>query len=73
MVIVTYGGNGGGKCARQLRTVAKGLHMKVTWTSPALVITRAHILGAPFDAEQDLKRYVPRMKRAWRQLENALR
>ncbi|MGN6148218.1 MAG: NADPH-dependent FMN reductase [Rhizomicrobium sp.] len=73
LMIVTYGGHGGDKCARQLRTVAKGLHMKPVWTSPTLAITRAQILGAPFDAERDLKRYVPEVKRAWRQLENALR
>jgi NAD(P)H-dependent FMN reductase len=73
LMIVTYGGHGGDKCAKQLRTVAKGLHMKPVWTSPALAITRAQILGAPFDAERDLKRYVPKVKRAWRQLENALR
>jgi hypothetical protein len=47
--------------------------MKTVWTSPALTITRAQILGAPFDAERDLKRYVPKVKRAWKQLERALR
>jgi NAD(P)H-dependent FMN reductase len=73
LMLVTYGGHGGDKCAKQLRTVAKGLHMKTVWTSPALAITRAQILGAPFDAERDLNRYVPTLKRAWRQLENALR
>jgi NAD(P)H-dependent FMN reductase len=73
LMLVTYGGHGGSKCAKQLRTVAKGLHMTVMWTSPTLVITRAQILGAPFDAERDLKRYAGRMKKAWRQLEKALR
>lgn len=73
LLLVTYGGHGGDKCAKQLRTVAKGLHMKTVWTSPALVLTRAQILGAPFDAERDLKRSAGTMTRAWRQLEKALR
>jgi NAD(P)H-dependent FMN reductase len=73
LMLVTYGGHGGDKCARQLRTVAKGLHMKTVWASPALVLTRAQILGAPFDAERDLKRHVPKVEKAWRQLERALR
>ena len=72
LLLITYGGHGGGKCAKQLRTVAKGLHMKTMWTSPALVLTRAQILGAPFDAERDLKRSTAAMTRAWRQLEKAL-
>lgn len=73
LMLVTYGGHGGDKCARQLRTVAKGLHMKTLWTSPALTITRAQILGAPFDAERDLKKYVPQVTKAWRQMARALR
>jgi NAD(P)H-dependent FMN reductase len=73
LMLVTYGGHGGGKCAQQLRTVAKGLHMKTVWTSPALVLTRAQILGASFDAERDLKRHAGQMEKAWRQLEKALR
>ncbi|HUB84883.1 MAG TPA: NAD(P)H-dependent oxidoreductase, partial [Rhizomicrobium sp.] len=73
LLLITYGGHGGGKCAKQLRSVAKGLHMKTVWTSPALVLTRAQILGAPFDAERDLKRSTAAMTRAWRQLEKALR
>jgi NAD(P)H-dependent FMN reductase len=73
LMLVTYGGHGGDKCAKQLRVVAKGLHMKPVWTSPALAITRAQILGAPFDAERDLKKHVPKVKKAWRQLERALR
>jgi NAD(P)H-dependent FMN reductase len=73
LMLVTYGGHGGGKCAKQLRTVAKGLHMKPVWTSPALVLTRAQIMGAPFDAERDLERHAGQMKKAWRQLAKALR
>ena len=72
LMLVTYGGHGGDKCARQLRSVARALHMKVMWTSPALVISRAQILGAPFNAESDLKRYERGIDKAWKQLERAL-
>ena len=73
VLLVTYGGHGGDKCARQLRTVAKGLHLKAMRTSPALILSRAQILGAPFDAESDLKRHLRKLTRAWKQLERALR
>jgi NAD(P)H-dependent FMN reductase len=73
LMLVTYGGHGGDKCAKQLRTVAKGLHMNTMWMSPALTITRAQILGAPFDAERDLKKFVPKVEKAWAQLARALR
>ncbi len=73
LMLVTYGGHGGDKCAKQLRIVAKGLHMKVMRTAPALVLSRAQILGAPFDADGDLKRYARKMDKAWKQLAAALR
>jgi len=73
LMIVTYGGHGGGKCAKQLRGVAKGLHLKVIWTAPALVLSRAQILGAPFDVQQDLKRHMRKVGTAWKQLRAALR
>ncbi|MCL2715856.1 MAG: NAD(P)H-dependent oxidoreductase [Alphaproteobacteria bacterium] len=38
-VIVTYGGHGGGKCARQLRQVLRGLKMKPIALSPRLSLT----------------------------------
>jgi NAD(P)H-dependent FMN reductase len=73
LMLVTYGGHGGDKCAKQLRIVAKGLHMKVMRIAPALVLSRAQILGAPFDAERDLERHVREIEQAWKQLEVALR
>jgi NAD(P)H-dependent FMN reductase len=73
LMLVTYGGHGGDKCAKQLRIVAKGLHMKTVRTAPALAITRAQIMGAPFDAESDLKKYVPKLQKAWKQLGKSLR
>ena len=43
VLIVTYGGHGGGKCAAQLREVLTGLHTRLTETMPALVLPRARI------------------------------
>jgi NAD(P)H-dependent FMN reductase len=42
-VIVTYGQRGGGKCAKQLRQVADGLHMRTVGVMPALRLPRALI------------------------------
>jgi NAD(P)H-dependent FMN reductase len=39
-MIVTYGGQGGGKCAEQLQQVCEGLHMKPIATKPALRLSR---------------------------------
>ena len=43
VLIVTYGGHGGGKCAAQLREVLSGLHTRLTETMPALTLPRARI------------------------------
>ncbi len=42
-MIVTYGSRGGGKCARQLRQVLKGLHMRPVATMPGFKLAREHI------------------------------
>jgi len=42
-LIVTYGGHGGGKCARQLRQVLKGLKMKPVATMPAFFLSHDQI------------------------------
>ncbi len=40
LVIVTYGGHGGNKCAAQLRQVAAGLHMRPVATMPGIKRTK---------------------------------
>ena len=55
LVIVTYGGHGGIKCAAQLRQVAEGIGMHPAPTMPALTLTRAMIMGGPVDPEQDFQ------------------
>ena len=42
-MIVTYGGHSGSKCARQLRQVLHGLHMRVTPTMPGFKLPRDRI------------------------------
>jgi NAD(P)H-dependent FMN reductase len=42
-MIVSYGGHGGDRCARQLRQVLKGLHMKPVATMPGFRLARARI------------------------------
>jgi NAD(P)H-dependent FMN reductase len=53
LLIVTYGGHGGGKCAAQLVQVAEALKMRVVPTMPALTLARAMIAGSPIKAEID--------------------
>lgn len=50
-MIVTYGGHGGGKCARQLRQVLTGLHMKPVATMPGLKLTHERIKANAGDVE----------------------
>ena len=53
LMIVSYGGHGGGKCAAQLRQVADGLKMRPVTTMPAITLTRSMIEGGPVDPEAD--------------------
>jgi NAD(P)H-dependent FMN reductase len=56
--IVTYGGHGGTRCARQLRQVAAAVKMRVVATAPAIWLPEAVIReGAALDPDQDLQRY----------------
>lgn len=52
--IVTYGGHGGTRCARQLRRVAVSLKMRVVGTTPALALPDEVIRqGAILDPDRD--------------------
>lgn len=55
VVIVSYGGHGGGKCAAQLRQVVEGMHMKPVATMPAITLTGEMIGGGPVDPASDFK------------------
>ena len=53
LVIVTYGGHGGGKCAEQLRQVAGGLKMRPIGIMPSITLTHEEIQSdAPQSAEE---------------------
>jgi NAD(P)H-dependent FMN reductase len=42
-LIVTYGGQGGGRCGAQLRDVLGGMRLRLTQTTPALELARERI------------------------------
>lgn len=73
LMIVTYGGHGGGECAAQLSQVAKGLHMHPVPTMPGLTIARSVIeSGASVDPERDFRTHLKTVRRAFRELEARL-
>lgn len=72
-VIVTYGGHGGTRCARQLRRVAASLKMRVVATTPALALPDAVIRqGALLDADRDFVASQPAVRRAFMELADQL-
>ncbi|MEJ0099262.1 MAG: NADPH-dependent FMN reductase [Pseudomonadota bacterium] len=69
VAIVTYGGHGGTRCARQLRRVASCLRMRVAPTAPALLLPDAVIReGAALDIERDFARHRGSVRAAFEQL-----
>jgi len=68
LVIVSYGGHGGGKCAAQLRQVAEGLKMRVIPTMPGLILPEAVIRGAPIDPGADLDSQAAPIRQAFAEL-----
>lgn len=72
-MIVTYGGHGGTRCARQLRRVAAALKMRVVTTTPALALSGAVIRqGAILDADRDFVASKPTVQSAFVQLADQL-
>lgn len=72
LMIVTYGGHGGSKCAQQLRQVADGLKMKPIETMPALTLTDEIIHKGVFDPEKDLAEFEPAVIQAIEELKFTL-
>ena len=67
--IVTYGGHGGTRCARQLRQVATSVKMCVVLTSPAIRLSEAVIRqGASVDPDHDFQPYQASVHRALAEL-----
>lgn len=67
--IVSYGGHGGTRCAKQLRQVAASVKMRVVDSAPAIRLPEAIIRrNAPFVPEHDFSRYKPKIRRALAEL-----
>jgi NAD(P)H-dependent FMN reductase len=72
LVIVTYGGHGGNKCAAQLRQVAEGLHMRAIQTMPAIELSREMVKGAACTPETDFVNYADTVRKAFGELVSEL-
>lgn len=74
-VIVTYGGHGGDKCARQLRQVLKGLKMKPVATMPGFRLSHERIKAntGAIDPAIEFARHGNTLSRAFAELATALR
>lgn len=68
LVIVSYGGHGGDKCAAQLRQVAEGVKMRPVATMPGIKLTRQMIEGGPVDPDKDFHANVATVRRAFAEL-----
>ncbi len=64
VIIVSYGGHGGDKCAAQLKQVAEGLKMRLVSTMPRITLTREMILGGPIDPQKDFQPYAESIRHA---------
>jgi NAD(P)H-dependent FMN reductase len=64
LVIVTYGGRGGGKCAEQLRQVAAGLNMRPVDTMPAITVAREAIENDTPQSPEDLQPFEASVQQA---------
>jgi len=73
-VIVTYGGHGGDKCARQLRQVLKGLKMRPIATMPGFRLTHDRIKAntGAIDPAVEFARHSKVLRQAFTELANAL-
>jgi NAD(P)H-dependent FMN reductase len=69
LMIVSYGGHGGSKCAAQLRQVAEGLGMRPVATMPGITLTRQMIASNDLvDPEKDFEAHAEEMRRAFGEL-----
>jgi len=68
VIIVSYGGHGGDKCAAQLRQVAEGLKMRLVSTMPRIVLTHEMIRGGPIDSQKDFQAYAESIRQALTEL-----
>ena len=74
-MIVSYGGHGGDKCARQLRQVLQGLKMKPVSAAPGLILPRDLVVANTGDISpaEVFSRHGKALVRAFGQLTSALK
>ncbi len=72
LVIVTYSGHGGDKCAEQLRQVAEGLKMRPVDTMPAITVAREVIENDTPQSLEDLKPFEASVQRALAEMNASL-
>jgi NAD(P)H-dependent FMN reductase len=74
VVIVSYGSRGGGKCAKQLRQVLKGMHAKLIPTMPGLRLTEDHIKAnsGTIEPERVFAKHRKTLQSAFKELDAAL-
>lgn len=68
VVLVSYGGHGGGKAAAQLRQVTEGLKMRPVATMPSITLSHEMIKGGPVDPERDFQSQVGAVRQALAEL-----
>jgi NAD(P)H-dependent FMN reductase len=68
LVIVSYGGHGGGKCAAQLVQVAEGIGMRVIPTTPGITLTHEMIRGGSVVPDSDLRDQIGPIQQAFAEL-----
>jgi NAD(P)H-dependent FMN reductase len=74
VMIVTYGGHGGDKCAEQLQQVCEGLHMTPIATKPGLRLARERIEAnsGEIDPEAEFAGHLTDLRQAFSELAAAL-
>lgn len=69
LMIVTYGGHGGGRCAKQLRQVLGRLRVRIVPTSPELRLSDTVIReGATLNPDHDFRAFAPKVRQAFAEL-----
>jgi NAD(P)H-dependent FMN reductase len=74
VMIVSYGSRGGGRCAKQLRQVLKGMHAKLIPTMPGFRLTKDRIKAnsGAIEPERVFAKHRKILQRAFNELDAAL-
>ena len=72
VVIVSYGGHGGNKCALTLHRATEGLKMRPVATMPGIVLTDDMMMGGHLDPETDFLAHAEAVRQAVAELVDQL-